>query len=162
MNEGLSLLNSEWTWILDADIVLPVRMDDKLDAQCLHSPYRYMCPLLEGLDWASRAWGELPLKDDREMAGYCQVFDLGVARGLAAGRPLYGERWSHAGGCDSDFAKLWPKDRQRRLGWKCLHIGTDCVNWCGRVEGIEQDADVASRIAAREKLFGDRAKYDKI
>lgn len=170
MEQGLRLMaNSAWTCILDADIVLPKRMDYVYESEsCIYGPYRYGCPLEDGLKWASKpsdAWTKLSLMDDREIAGYCQIFEMQYALDLMRERgrdSLYGVDWSHAGGCDSEFLLMWDRDRWRRVPWRVLHIGEDAKNWCGRVSGVPVTPSVLERMGARERLFNDRGRWDKL
>jgi hypothetical protein len=136
MEEGFDVLGRDgWITILDADIVLPVDFHDQItkyvtDPQFIYGPYRRMCVKPEawngGYDWAA-----LPRVPDREIAGYCQVFNA-EAPALQA-KPWYGTTWKHAGGCDSVFQAKFPVGARIRMPFDVLHLGQHGVNWHGRV-----------------------------
>lgn len=144
MEQGFDVLGRDgWITVLDADIVLPKMINCENTNGYLFSPHRYMLldPTLftDHLDWST-----LPERQDFEAAGYCQIFN---ADDPHLSLPWYGTKWSHAGGCDSEFQMKWPFTKRVRPDFKVLHLGPTDKNWCGRVTGLPNSDIVAQRRA---------------
>lgn len=148
MEEGFEAMGREgWIVVWDADTVMPTYMPlENLDPTGLYSPYRRM--LVNPQDYHPQLdWQTLPLKRDGELAGYYQLFHADALRDV---RPWYGTNWRHAGGCDSDFSRKWPAERQHRLlAFTVLHLGLDGQNWMGRLTP-RLDRQSIPQTAARE------------
>lgn len=135
MEEGFDLLGrDEWICILDADILLPVKCDfsEINNPEMLYSPRRHMIEDLNEIKKGPWSFDQFPVKEEYEHAGYCQFFH-GQSPWIKHVRPWYSVNWKHAGGCDSDFQKLFPRKFRQRPSWNVAHLGTDFKNWCGRV-----------------------------
>lgn len=162
-----------WIVVLDADIVLPPPLSlhwvelgpsraglaegiwsnvtevQYAEAGNLYNPPRRMlenpAAYREDLDWKT-----LPLRIEYpgEYPGYFQQFH--ASDPVLAKRPWYATNWRHAGGCDTDFHKRWPKERKHCLNFEVLHLGPTNVNWCGRVTP-HLDGTVAPEAEERAK-----------
>lgn len=123
---------SGWTCILDADICLPHNLPlSELNKDCIHTPYRR---ILEkpGLIPNDKEWHNLPRVNDREPAGYFQLFH--TSSQFFGSRPWYESKWTTAQGCDSVFSARWPRQNWKFLSeFEVLHLGPIKVNWSGRV-----------------------------
>jgi len=137
LEEGFDILGREgWIMVIDADVVLPEKLDPGprgWERGCIYSPQRRLCLDAENftpsLDWATLPYG--PEKDvfPFEFAGYCQVFHASAA----AWRPWYGINCPTAQGCDSEFYYHWPEHKRVRPDFEVLHLGPLRENWAGRV-----------------------------
>ncbi len=165
LEEGFDELGRDgWICVFDADIVMPAAIDlSELSIGNLYSPRRRI--LRKVLDWPhykdEATWDQLPLYGDWQHPGCFQVFH-GSDPALT-GRPWYGTRWRHAGGCDSDFQEKWPKGCRQWLPFEVLHLGEPMVNWCGRVgkrldgtipEGAEEHNMQLSHLVAQRQRWG--------
>lgn len=168
MEEGLKLIRSRESWvtILDADIVLPEKIPFGLCRDTLYGPLRYMVSSKDIGSWLLHGDSGLlaagPDGDSGEFAGYCQIFHSSSSC-LVGRESWYPSRWSHCGGCDSDFQALFT--HRSRCSWRVVHLGEDCINWCGRVSERLDGArirDADDRLRARESLFSDRQGRDFI
>ncbi len=128
---------SDWFVVLDADVLIP--KDAALRGPwrfigCLYTPTRRMARDLSQVELLAsgdeREWLAFAANEREEHAGYFQMFHAEDS-GLDA-LPWYPTNWRHAGGCDSEFAKRWPRSLQRRPPFSVLHLGEDSVNWHGR------------------------------
>jgi len=162
VEQGLDALGRDgWLCIFDADTLLPEAPDwTPLARGRLHVPRRRILSHVE--KWTPDLnWAACPVVDDREHAGYCQVFhaDDPVLRNR---RPWYGVRWRTAAGCDSDFMHLWPPERRAWLPWHVLHIGFHGLNWCGRwtprIDG-QPPRDADAHAEAQGRLRDDRKSH---
>lgn len=104
---------------------------------------------------AEERWGRFPLhRNVGEWAGYSQIFHADDPVLRARGTPWHETDWRHAGGADSFFQRLWPRERRVRPPWECLHLGEAAANWCGRVSPrldgrpVEGVAERRARLAA--------------
>jgi len=136
IEEGFGVLGrSGWIAVIDADIVLNLDFLDLLskhatDPEKIYGPYRRMC--INPKEWnGGYDWSRLPRVNDREIAGYCQIFNASAA--ALRSKPWYGTSWTHAGGCDSEFQSKWPPSDRVRLPFDVLHLGPHGRNWHGRV-----------------------------
>lgn len=161
MEEGLDRLGrSGWIVIWDADIVMPPDMDLSFAVPGnLYTPHRRILPdprhYRPDMDWTT-----LRLTNEQEFPGYFQLFhgDDPVLKT----RPWYGIRWSHCGGCDSDFQRRWPPHKKIRPPFHVLHLGEDGRNWHGRITprldtGLPPPA-AADREASLRRMREERAK----
>src|SRR5205085_1870944 len=76
-------------------------------------------------------WHQFPIhRNVSEHAGYSQIFHL---KDTHLPRPPWHDiNWVHAGGADSFFQQLWPKENKVRPTFSVLHIGDAGLNWMGR------------------------------
>ncbi len=153
LEEGFDLLGRDgWLCSLDADVLLPAALElPALFAGNLYSPHRRQ--INDPAQWNPRLdWCLLPLVNDVEFAGYCQLFH--AADSALADRPWF-PSWNHAGGCDSDFQLRWPHDRKHRLPFEVLHLGPHGANWHGRATPRTDGtlpAEAARRAAAQAEM----------
>jgi len=124
-----------WICVLDADIVLPEKMDlSGIEPGYLYSPHRRMLekpgPIPPESEWGSLPAG--PEHENGELAGYFHLFHTDDPR---FGSPPWYEskKWRTAQGCDTVFSWPWHPNRVRRLPFEVLHLGETRVNWNGRV-----------------------------
>lgn len=164
LNSGLELLPAGWTCILDADIVLPRKMNlAPAIPGNLYTPRRRM--LTDISRWhevvdCPEDWDLLPRNEADDFPGYFQLFHS------VHQQPSYPKNWKHAGGCDSEFSEQWPKSRRMRPPFEVLHLGEDGKNWCGRAtefvsgsihpQAAKRSAELAAILAARDP---DDAKF---
>lgn len=155
INVGLTKLRqlkSEWVCILDADIILPpnfLRSTPSLDANCLYSCRRRLCPEQSDYDphksWASYeleplpatvevegrlcVWGNSRLRatDAAGLFGYLQMWNLGRFNAR------YPTQFQSAHSYDVRFASLWPEENRHWLSDEVLHLGPAKTNWHGRL-----------------------------
>jgi hypothetical protein len=171
LEEALDRLGRDgWICVFDADVVMPPEfLQYDYRPGFLYSPYRRMIAdpreYRDGLDW-----NFLHHVQDKEFAGYCQVFhaDDEVLRNV---RPWYGTDWKHAGGGDSDFQFRWPPRRLIRLPFHVLHLGQDGRNWMGRVtpyldgtippEAAARAAQMSEMMRVRQESGG-RHEHEKL
>lgn len=134
MEEGLDFFGRHGRMLIwDADTLFPYDMslEGFVDGN-LHGAPRLIMEDAKlwspGLDWS-----KFPKTYDKELPGYFQLFD--AADPVLAQRPWYDPTFRHAGGCDSYFHDLWPKQKWTRLPFNVLHLGPRDVNWFGRASG---------------------------
>lgn len=135
MEEGFGILGRVgWICILDADILLPFNVDfEQINNQeMLYSPLRHMIEDLDSIKHGPWSFDQFPIKEEHEHAGYCQLFHA-QSPWTRNEEKWYGTDWKHAGGCDSDFQKLFPPRFRKRPSWNVAHLGVDYRNWCGRI-----------------------------
>ena len=119
---------------LDADVMPPEDWLAQLEAADLQ---------LGMLHGARRIYEDGRPINDRELAGFFQLFHSSDPRGLA---PLATNFW-HAGNVDSDFMLRWPRALQRILPLQLTHLGEPGVNWCG----VGNEAAIARLREARKR-----------
>jgi hypothetical protein len=135
VSRGLEQIGRKgWLLALDADIVLPERMDlSQLEEGRLYSPYRRMWPEWGPAVPPESEWPRLPEGPERrngEWAGYFQLWHSWDRAYETTS--CYPTHWHTAGGCDSDFWKQWPGCYRERLPFDVLHLGRHGQNWKGR------------------------------
>jgi hypothetical protein len=122
--------------IMDADILWPKYIGDHSQFKLgwLNTPYRRMMknPIEYGECLTERDWEKYEIKTETEHAGYSQIFHAEDERLQRIQGPWHETNWRHAGGADSFFQMLWPASLRGRPKWKCLHLGENGKNWCGR------------------------------
>ena len=144
---------SGWYVVLDADIVLPPDVNlfgDWRSVGNLYTPKRRMMESPDFgniLDW--RKCQGIPVRESEEFAGYFQMFHSSDPSIQV--RPWYPTNWRHAGGCDTEFWKRWPKVNRVRPPFEVLHLGADGVNWCGRVTPDISTGFVSSLASIRHR-----------
>jgi len=184
IEEGFDQLGRDgWIAVVDADTMLPATFwcagvgesgevwlgDTNHAAAPLFRPYapgnlyvprRRLCHKLA--DYRGQVdWSEFPLATEAGFPGFFQLFH-GADPRLVDRRPWYGTQWVHAGGCDDDFAQLWPPARQVRLPIEVLHLGpTDC-DWHGRASPYADGSrhpKAAERLARQAQMIRDRRQH---
>jgi len=166
LEEGFDYLGrSGWIAILDADILLPRKMESlELSPGNLYRPRRRMCRTLDTLeDVTLYDWSDYSINYEPEHAGYFQLFHADDPV-IAAIRPWYGTTWRHAGGGDSDFQAHWPKGRRKMLPFEVLHLGCECKNWHGRCTPRLDGATIAKADDRREqhaRMMAERIRQGK-
>ena len=163
MEEGFDALGRDgWILVLDADIMVPPDLGERLEALkpkrgYLYNPRRRI--LENPADWwrytNPKKWGELPLrKEDKGWYGYFQLFN--AADPALVGRPWYPTDFTHAGQCDDKFQHRWPADRKLRPDFEVLHLGKCDENWFGRtterVDGVAVEGSVEERRQLQKRL----------
>jgi hypothetical protein len=162
-----------WMCIMDADVLWPKHIPWQfveprkafasnggplLYPGNLYTPLRRMCEDLTHGAPHEPYWKSYPLHPQQvEWAGYTQIFHaddphLGPA-------PWHQTDWTHAGGADSFFQQLWPKENKKRPPFECLHLGSAGRNWCGRVTPYldgSQDARAQQRLDALRNFMQQR------
>lgn len=106
-----------------------------------------------------KVWGNYPVhRNVNEWAGYTQVFHASDPHLPAP--PWHQTDWTHAGGADSFFQQLWPREAKRRPPWECLHLGDAGLNWYGRAttrgDGTEPEEGKERKAACAEIWRGRR------
>lgn len=114
----------------DADIMFPDVMPlDRYKPGQIHGCSRRVlddpAQWTEDLDWSA-----LPSMRYLCPHGFFQLFHADDPY-IARQRPWYDPTFSHAGGSDDAFLKLWPDKRHVRLPFDVLHLGPAGVNWFG-------------------------------
>lgn len=120
--------------ILDADILWPrdpsISRLKNFEEGYLYSPARRLQHDINAPIPVENLWSALPKFIDYEWAGYTQIFHASDYHLPTA--PWHEINWVHAGGADSAFQNLWPRECKRRPSWEVLHLGPPGRNWCGR------------------------------
>lgn len=159
MEEGFDALGrSGWILVLDADILVPPDLTDRIERLRprkgnLYNPRRRI--LENPADWWQytnpQKWGKLPLrKEDKGHYGYFQLFH--AADPALAGRPWYPTDFVHAGQCDDKFQHKWPLDRKLRPDFEVLHLGKCDENWFGRTTGRMDGEPLDGPVDERKEL----------
>ena len=121
----------DWLCLMDSDILWPKFIPPMyLEFGTLTTPQRYIHADPTQPVSLEQHWSKLPLFPEREFAGYSQIFH--AEDPVLPAAPWHEVNWSHAGGADSFFQKLWADDKKKRPDWKVVHIGNPGSNWCGR------------------------------
>lgn len=130
MDEALVNANG-WTGILDADIYLPTSLKlGAISKDSIYTPHRRIIEK-PGLIPIESEWKQLPRINDREPAGYFQLFN--TESKYFGTRPWYESKWTTAQGCDSVFSARWPRTEWKFLKeFEVLHLGPIRINWEGR------------------------------
>ena len=120
--------------IMDADVLWPKDLG-KFNPKSghLYSPKRRMAECFSSPpeeDWPKHPYHWVHKKYPREFSGYSLIFHAHDK--FLPDPPWHEINWTHAGGADTFFSRLWPHSRRIRTQWECLHIGPDERNWCGR------------------------------
>lgn len=133
----------EWQLFLDADVAPPEGWLGQLEAAHLKPGWLY---------GARRRLASGRLFDDRELAGFFQLFHASDPRGA---RPLERD-WLHAGNYDSAFMLRWPPPLRRILPLELEHAGEPGRNWCGRgnVEAMEKLRERRKRQSWKTEKLG--------
>lgn len=162
VEEGLDYLGRQgWICCVDADILLPEKMDlSPLEVGTLYGARRRVCP--DPTRW-QEPWTNWRAINETELGGFLHVFHANDPA-LVGRRPWYSTNWRHAGGYDSDFEGHWPREKKRRLPFTVLHLGLCRVNWWGRqtkrLDGTEpKSAAEAKRLT--EQMKAGRATGDR-
>lgn len=158
---------SGWMCLMDADILWPKdARHPNYEPGNLYSPIRRICEPLYPKVPAENLWPYFQEFIDRQWAGYTQIFYSGDP--VLPDTPWHAANWIHAGGADSDFQNLWPKENKIRPGWEVLHLGFPYRNWCGRttrrVDGsvpieAEGRADNLRRLIGQRRVAGTGDPY---
>lgn len=129
---GLDALGREgWIAILDADIIWPETIPFyEMDEECLYVPCRHHLTHPEFGILTEAEWRFLPCDPYEEFAGYSQIFHTSAS--CLKSPPWHETNWKHAGGGDSFFQLLWPREKKVRPPFRVLHMGEHTKNWCGR------------------------------
>jgi len=140
LEEGLDEFGRHgWLCIMDADVLWPKFVPSLCDQDrggtltpgYLYTPLRRMCEDLSAGIPQEPYWKSYPLHPQQvEWAGYTQIFHANDPHLPQA--PWHQTNWRHAGGADSFFQQLWPKQHKLRPPFECLHLGPAGRNWCGR------------------------------
>jgi hypothetical protein len=177
LEEGLDVFGRHgWLCIMDADVLWPKHIDwhftltpnpknifdrDKwLTPECLYTPRRRMCEDLSAGIPHEPYWQSYPLHPQQtEWAGYTQIFHAEDTHLPEA--PWHQTNWRHAGGADSFFQQLWPKENKIRPPFECLHLGPAGRNWCGRstpyLDGTV-DPKAGERISSLRNFMSQRTR----
>jgi hypothetical protein len=139
---GLDCIGREgWLAILDADIVWPkdasIHLKRILRPGYLYCPRRRMMTDISSLATQGipdeSTWHQYPLhRQEREFAGYSQIFHADDPVLRRSSPPWHDTRWLHGGGSDSAFQAKWSEQHKIRPPFHVLHIGPAGTNWCGR------------------------------
>ena len=144
LDEAIACSHGDWICVLDADILLPEKMDlSGIQRGCLYSPRRRMMwdqgPIPPESEWNALEHGPEDRNDIRfrhqfgSGVGYAGYFHLFHADDLGP-LPWYeSDTWKSAQGCDTEFTMRWPSQQFRRPPFEVLHLGQPRVNWNGRV-----------------------------
>lgn len=117
--------------LMDVDILWPRDIDHSwYERGWLYTPRRRLWKDLRRPPPPEEQWKHLPIMNEREWAGYSQIFYADDPH--LPEPPWHETNWIHAGGADSFFQNLWPRERKRRPEWACVHLGVPGRNWCGR------------------------------
>ncbi len=159
-----------WYAVMDADILLPAERCLEFEGR---EPGRLYVPSrrIVGLDDHARADLEsIAPRPNEEFAGYFQLFHASDT--AFDQRPWYPAAWRHAGGCDTEFWKRWPKHLRSRPPFTVTHVGPDGENWCGRVtpridgrtppDQERRRARMNEMLESRDRLWRDRHADEKI
>lgn len=143
LEKGLDFFGRHgWLCIMDADVLWPKEIAwcnttafapdfSNLTKGILYTPLRRMCEDLSMGIPQEPYWKSYPLHPQQvEWAGYTQIFHANDPHLPPA--PWHQTNWKHAGGADSFFQQLWPKEHKLRPPFECLHLGPAGRNWCGR------------------------------
>lgn len=138
--------------IMDADVRWPRKINNQQDFErgCLYTPRRRLHIDVTKPIPPEEAWNNLRLFQEREFAGYTQIFHADDPH--LPELPWHQTDWIHAGGADSFFQQLWPEDKKIRPNWEVLHLGFPGVNWCGRCS-VRIDGTKDQRAAVREEAL---------
>lgn len=118
INDGLSILDIDWTIQLDADtLLLPeikgILSRGKFETDCLYGlNHRY-----------NKLTGEN--EDFQLLPGFFQMWHR-------SHRMFYSEEWWHAGGDDVLMRDSWHQSKWRFLNTYCIHLGPKFVDHKGR------------------------------
>lgn len=151
INEGLQFakLGTEWLVHLDADVILPPGLRErleqtKLDPSCIYGIHRRMCESYK--DWKQAQDWQLMLKENDPIPtsqfplegkrrngnpppGFFQMWHSSANR-------YYPEQYSTATTSDLEFGKLWHPNNRIFLDEYCIHLATTpqarWTNWRGR------------------------------
>lgn len=160
LEEGFDVLGREsWILILDADIVVPPDLKQKVERMrpkvgCLYNPRRRI--LENPTDWwrwtNHEKWGQLPgRKEDKGWYGYFQLFN--AADPVLRTFPWYETGWTHAGQCDDKFQHRWPQSNKvKPADFEVLHLGKCDENWFGRTTVRMDGEAVEGPVAERQEL----------
>lgn len=133
LEEGLDLMGREGLLcIMDPDVMWPKEIGP-LHQFCpgrLYTPRRRLLRDVMQEIPPEEDWCKLELFNEREFAGYSQVFYGDDSR--LPDPPWHEQNWIHAGGADSAFQNLWKHEEKIRPSWEVLHLGSPGLNWCGR------------------------------
>lgn len=147
-----------WLLIIDADIIMPNSIEwPNLNQENLYGPMRYMAPH----SLPENQWWRMPLWNNLEYSGFFQLFH--ASSSYLPAPPWHQTNWTHAGGADTFFQRMWPAEHKVRLPFQVLHIGPNGRNWCGRVTPLDglKPEDAASRTQAmRMYMEGRKLKQD--
>jgi hypothetical protein len=137
---------------LDADIVLPRNADfSRIQPGNLYGARRCMC--LDPRSWdEGEEWSQYEISPEGELAGYFHLFH--GSDPIVQKRPLYGTRWRHGGGYDSDAEQKWPRSRKVWMPFTVLHLGEPFTNWLGRATP-SLDGTVPADADAKRKAMKD-------
>jgi hypothetical protein len=150
LNEAVDHFNPQgWVALIDADVLWPKSLDIReagnhlvlrswpvpsyVQRGQLCGPFRRMAPwpLPDGIPPEIR-WSRYPFHpQQREWAGFSLVFH---AEDPVLNRPWFDGSWSSCSGGDSEFQARWHPRDKIRPPWSVLHLGSDHVNWRGRVQ----------------------------
>jgi len=152
IEEGFDVLGrSGWILVTDADIVIPPEFVDNLELVekgFLYGARRQLLADPTKLHTLSRKeLDELPRIPGHDPYGYFQLFHADDP--CLESRPWYPVDWLHAGGCDNDFQRKWPRQGKQWLPMSVIHLGEDGKNWCGRVTPSVDDGRVPDAAAFR-------------
>jgi len=150
-----------WIALADADTLWPAEICwEFLEIGNLYTPPRRIVHPAEDFNEATD-WAAWPRCEDREFAGYTQIFHAGDPRFRQAAK-LYPDNWRHAGGADSLFQDRWPVARKLRPPFEVLHLGTPWANWHGRWEARLDGREIpeaAARCWAQQEMRRARRSY---
>lgn len=124
-----------WMLIWDADIVFPPKLPlPTLKPGNLYGCRRRIWPHTDSYpkkqSWAGVGRGSPP-GDKHGIWGFFQLFHAHDP--VLAGLPhWYDVTFTHAGGCDCRFQKLWPASKKIKMDFDVLHLGEVDANWFGR------------------------------
>lgn len=131
MEEGFDSLGREgWILIWDSDCLFPDDVPfDRVQAGKLHGCKRR---ILEnpGRWRPDFDWNNCPQARDGGPIGFFQLFQ-GEDPVLKDRRPWYDVSFSHAGGGDAYFLRLWPSRQHVMLPFDVLHLGPRDTHWFG-------------------------------
>ena len=133
LEQGLDEFGREdWLCIMDADIMWPKEIPGyKLVKGNIYTPLRRMMNQIKTPIPSEKEWLKFPLhRQQVEWSGYTQIFH--ASDPVLPTPPWHQINWRHAGGADSFFQRLWPKQNKLRPPFEVLHLGPAGQNWCGR------------------------------
>lgn len=157
LEQGLDAMGRHgWLCIMDADVLWPrVLPPLELTPGFLYCPLRRMMIDVRSPVPPESYWTRFPLHpQQREFAGYSQVFNADLDPHLPPVPPWHEINWRHAGGADSFFQMRWPNSAKKRLPFEVLHLGPAGVNWCGRAS-MRADGSMPLDAAAKQKAVKD-------
>lgn len=151
-------IEDRWVVVLDADILIPQGITSFTEGwhpDALYTPRRKIIGnafIREFIKCRMVPYSRFVVSEPiEEHAGYFQAFHSACCF-LAARRTWYPTNWTSCGGCDSEFARYWPKGCQHRPAFEVIHLGDDEKNWCGRVTTRLDGTTPPDAAARREKL----------